>query len=108
MPSRSQTYGSVMLEAMASGTPVAAYPVDGLTEVVGVSAQGGALDADLIAARYQALAVPRHDARSRALQFSRAYASRLFLAHLVSTQKGSKLDREASAPTSVTQLSSSA
>ena len=108
MPSRSETYGLVMLEAMASGTPVAAYPVDGPTEVVGVSAHGGARDADLIAAYYQALAVSRHEARSRALQFNWAYASRLFLGHLVSTQKGSKLDRDASAPTTVTQLSSSA
>ena len=108
MPSRSETFGLVMLEAMASGTPVAAYTVDGPTEVVGVPAHGGALDADLTAAWYQALAVPRHEARGRALQFSWANASRLFLGHLVSAKKGAKLDREASAPTSVTQLSSSA
>ena len=107
MPSRSETFGLVMLEAMASGTPVAAYPVDGPTEVVGVPAHGGALDADLSAAWYQALSVPRHEARGRALQFSWAYASRLFMGHLVSTKKGASLDRESSLKLDVTQMSSS-
>ena len=107
MPSRSETFGLVMLEAMASGTPVAAYPVDGPTEVVGVPAHGGALDVDLSAAWYQALSVPRHEARGRALQFSWAYASRLFMGHLVSTKKGASLDRESSLELPVTKMSSS-
>ncbi len=94
MPSRSETFGLVMLEAMASGTPVAAYPVDGPTEVVGVPAQGGALDESLTSAWYSALTVPRHAARGRALQFSWAYASRLFIGHLVNVKKGTNLDRE--------------
>ena len=97
VPSRSESFGLVMLEAMASGTPVAAYPVDGPTEVVGVPAHGGALDESLTAAWYSALTVPRHAARSRALQFSWAYASRLFLGHLVSVKSSATLDRE-SAP----------
>ena len=33
-PSRTDTFGLVMLEAMASGTPVAAYPVTGPIDVV--------------------------------------------------------------------------
>jgi glycosyltransferase involved in cell wall biosynthesis len=93
MPSRSETFGLVMLEAMATGTPVAAYPVDGPTEVVGVPAQGGALENNLETAWHQALAVPRHEARARALQFSWAYASRLFIGHLVSARLGANLDR---------------
>ena len=34
-PSRADTFGLVMVEAMATGTPVAAYPVDGPLEVLG-------------------------------------------------------------------------
>lgn len=83
-PSRSETFGLVMLEAMASGTPVAAYPVDGPLEVLGQPAcQGGALHEDLQQACFATLAVPRHEARARALQFSWAGATRLFTSHLV-------------------------
>jgi glycosyltransferase involved in cell wall biosynthesis len=108
MPSRSETFGLVMLEAMACGTPVAAYPVDGPTEVVGVPAHGGALDADLGSAWYQALAVPRHEARGRALQFSWAYASRLFVGHLVPARRGFNLDKNDMTTGAVTELSSNA
>lgn len=86
MPSRSETFGLVMLEAMACGTPVAAYPVDGPLEVLGQHegrARGGVLDEDLKQAWYRALAVPRHEARLRAMDFSWEQASRQFLAHLV-------------------------
>lgn len=86
MSSRSETFGLVMLEAMACGTPVAAYPVDGPLEVLGQHegrAQGGVLDEDLQQACYRALAVPRHAARQRAEAFSWAQASHEFLGHLV-------------------------
>jgi glycosyltransferase involved in cell wall biosynthesis len=83
MPSKSETLGLVMLEAMACGTPVAAYPVEGPLEVVGAPAKGGVLHMDLAAAWYKALATPRHEARARALDFSWAHASRLFIGHLV-------------------------
>jgi len=67
-PSRSETFGLVMLEAMACGLPVAAYPVPGPLDVVG-SSPGGVLHEDLRHAAMQALQVPRDAARQRALQF---------------------------------------
>ncbi len=86
-PSRSETFGLVMLEAMATGTPVAAYPVDGPLQVLGADAgpaQGGVLDADLRSAVLQALSIPRQQARQRALAFGWNHAARLFASHLVS------------------------
>jgi glycosyltransferase involved in cell wall biosynthesis len=89
-PSRSETFGLVMLEAMASGTPVAAYPVDGPLEVLGArdgQTQGGVLHADLRLACQAALAVPRHEARARALHFSWAQSARIFEGHLVAARQ---------------------
>ena len=67
-PSHSETFGLVMLEAMACGTPVAAFPVPGPLDVVG-SSDGGVLHDDLREAAMRALNVPRERARERALQF---------------------------------------
>lgn len=86
LPSRHETFGLVLLEAMACGTPAAAYPVDGPMEVLGQPAQGGHLHDDLGLAARKALEVPRHEARQRAGQFSWAHAGDSFLAHLVSAQ----------------------
>jgi glycosyltransferase involved in cell wall biosynthesis len=107
-PSHADTFGLVMVEAMASGTPVAAYPVDGPLEVLGRRDEngrivGGAMDDDLREACRTALAVPRAEARSRALDFSWAQAARIFEGHLVAARAE---DRRGMRAGSVTKLSS--
>lgn len=81
-PSHSETFGLVMLEAMACGTPVAAYPVPGPLDVVGDS-DGGVLDEDLGRAALQALAVPRERALARARCFDWEAVCDQFIGHLV-------------------------
>lgn len=68
-PSRTDTFGLVMLEAMACGTPVAAFPVPGPIDVVtpGVT---GILDNDLQSAALQALKLNRDSCREFALSRS--------------------------------------
>ena len=62
-PSRTDTFGLVMLEALACGTPVAAYPVQGPLDVVGGSGVA-ALDEDLATACRKAL-YPRQECLPR-------------------------------------------
>jgi glycosyltransferase involved in cell wall biosynthesis len=80
-PSRTDTFGLVLLEAMACGCPVAAYPVTGPVDVIGTS-PAGALDEDLRAAALRALSIPRASARAHAERFSWEACTRQFLAHL--------------------------
>ncbi len=77
-PSRTDTLGLVMLEAMACGVPVAAFPVPGPQDVVleGVS---GCLDHDLAAAMERALSLDRTACRAFAGEFSWRHCSQIFL-----------------------------
>jgi len=77
-PSVTDTFGLVLVESMASGTPVAAFPVPGPLDVVGASA-GGVLDADLKRACLAALALPRAPVRAHAETFSWAAATQQFV-----------------------------
>jgi len=68
-PSLTDTYGVVLLEALACGTPVAAYPVTGPKDVI-VQGRVGVLDEDLGRAARAALNIDRDTCREFALKFS--------------------------------------
>jgi glycosyltransferase involved in cell wall biosynthesis len=80
-PSRTDTFGLVLLEALASGTPVAAYPVTGPIDVIG-AAPIGVLDEDLRKAALAALDIPRDACREYATAFSWSASTDAFLSHL--------------------------
>ena len=80
-PSKTDTFGLVLLEAMACGLPVAAYPVTGPLDVIG-DAPAGALNHDLRQACLDALNLKREDALAHAQKFSWAVATGEFLNHL--------------------------
>lgn len=62
-PSRTDTFGMVLLEALAAGVPIAAYPVTGPADIIGSSGVG-VLDEDLRAAALKALEIPRERCRA--------------------------------------------
>ena len=80
-PSKTDTFGLVLIEALAAGTPVAAYPVQGPLDVIG-SAPVGTLNEDLRTACLAAIQASRKDARTYALNFSWASCTQQFLSHL--------------------------
>jgi len=77
-PSRTDTFGLVMLEALACGTPVAAYPVQGPVDVLG-GADVGVLSEDLRMAALAALKIDRRRCREFALTRSWSAATGEFL-----------------------------
>jgi glycosyltransferase involved in cell wall biosynthesis len=81
-PSRTDTFGLVMAEAMACGTPVAAFPVRGPIDVVKDPA-GGVLDEDLGAAAMKCLQLDREQVARYGRQFSWSSCSQQFVASLV-------------------------
>ena len=83
-PSLTDTFGLVILEALACGTPVAAFPVTGPKDVL-ADARGkiGAVNADLRVAALQALTADRAACRAHAERFSWRACAETFLGHLV-------------------------
>jgi glycosyltransferase involved in cell wall biosynthesis len=80
-PSKTDTFGLVLLEAMACGLPVAAYPVTGPRDVLGDS-KAGVMHEDLRTACLGALELRREDALARAKLFTWRAATEQFFGHL--------------------------
>jgi glycosyltransferase involved in cell wall biosynthesis len=83
-PSLTDTFGLVILEALACGTPVAAFPVTGPKDVM-ANADGpiGAINDDLRIAALQALNADRAACRTHAERYSWRACAEIFLSHLV-------------------------
>ncbi len=89
-PSKTDTFGLVILEALASGLPVAAYPVTGPKDILDeASTTVGALDSDLRAACLRALDIDRSRCRPYAERFSWRACAERFMDNLVYLQKSS-------------------
>ncbi|MDR6830864.1 MULTISPECIES: glycosyltransferase family 1 protein [Bosea] len=80
-PSLTDTFGIVLLEAAASGLPVAAFPVQGPRDVFAGSA-AAVLDEDLRSAAMQALRVPREACLELAARHSWAASAAQFYGHI--------------------------
>ncbi len=86
-PSRTDTFGLVMVEALASGVPVAGYPVPGPLDVVTVPGVG-AIDEDLRTACLAAVAGDREACRRHAESFTWEKCAAQFLAALQPIPRG--------------------
>lgn len=91
-PSRTDTFGLVLVEAMASGLPVAAYPVAGPLDVVGDSG-AGVLDDDLSKAIISALRIPKAAALAHSRGFSWEAAAAQFEAAVSDCREATRRPR---------------
>jgi glycosyltransferase involved in cell wall biosynthesis len=87
-PSRTDTFGLVMIEALACGVPVAAYPVTGPVDVV--TPDVGALDSDLAVAVAAALTRDRAACARYGARFTWAESARQFLDALVPLERAAR------------------
>lgn len=87
-PSRTDTFGLVIIEALASGLPVAAYPVTGPVDLV--TPEVGALDEDLSVATARALRCDRDTCVRYGRSFTWAASTAQFLAALADVEPVSR------------------
>ena len=81
-PSLTDTFGIVLLEALASGLPVAAFPVTGPLDVIGGTG-AGVLDEDLGKAALACLEIPREACRAEALNYTWERSARQFIGNVL-------------------------
>jgi glycosyltransferase involved in cell wall biosynthesis len=84
-PSRTDTFGLVLLEALATGVPVAAFPVTGPRDVIG-DAPVGALSEDLRSACLTALTLSRQTCQEFAARQTWEASARAFVDNVTGTQ----------------------
>jgi glycosyltransferase involved in cell wall biosynthesis len=98
-PSRTDTFGMVMIEALACGIPVAAYPVQGPLDVIenGVT---GCLSNDLREAALEALKLSPGRCREAAMKYTWEACTREFLGHLETARRDNPAALAASRPAS--------
>jgi glycosyltransferase involved in cell wall biosynthesis len=96
-PSRTDTFGLVMLEALSCGVPVAAYPVPGPLDVIGDAAIG-VLDEDLRAACLRALTIDRAACRAFASRMTWDRCARMFLDNVAILRRGVEAGERRSTP----------
>jgi glycosyltransferase involved in cell wall biosynthesis len=84
-PSKTDTFGLVLLEALASGVPVAAFPVAGPRDVITDPAIG-VLDDDLRSACLRALKLSCDSCRAFAVDHSWESCARIFVGHVSATR----------------------
>ena len=92
-PSLTDTFGNVIIEALASGVPVAAFPVMGPIDILG-GTRAGALSEDLREASLAALALDRADAARRAADFSWEGSTRQFVTAIEAAQDKRRAQEE--------------
>ncbi|SCX06193.1 bifunctional monoglucosyl/glucuronosyl diacylglycerol synthase [Agrobacterium rosae] len=83
-PSKTDTFGNTILEALASGVPVAAFPVTGPIDILGAHPMAGALNPNLRTACLDALNCSAEAALALSKTYSWEKASRQFLDNVTS------------------------